>query len=76
MTKKTKRKQKSSASSLFSIHLLEDEDGKISVVGEACGKGTKSFDVGLEILANLRMFARENPEIMSVPLMSTSEYLN
>ena len=57
-------KQKSSTSknkTLFSIHLLQDEDGAISVVAEAAGAQPEAYEIGIEVMASLEAAAVSHP---------------
>lgn len=58
---------------VFSIHLMQDEDGHISIVSEAAGPQPEVYDIGIEIMANLSAAADYNPHMnMKVePLLYT-----
>lgn len=59
---------------LFSIHLIEDEDGFVTVVAEMVGRGDKSLDIGSEIMNNLHEAERGNPELLNVTGIRASQY--
>ena len=59
---------------LFSIHLIEDEEGLVTVVAEMAGKGDKCLDVGMEIVQNLREAERAYPELLNVTGIRACEY--
>lgn len=48
---------------VFSIHLMQDEQGHISVLAEAAGKQPQVYQIGIEILANLETAAVCNPDM-------------
>lgn len=61
--------------SLFSIHLIEDEDGLVTVVAEMVGRGDKCLDIGSEIMNNLHQVERAYPELLNVTGVRASEYV-
>jgi len=61
--------------SLFSIHLIEDEDGLVTVVAEMVGRGDKCLDIGSEIMSNLHEAERAYPELLNVTGVRASEYV-
>jgi len=58
---------------LFAIYLVEDETGFVTVESDHVGEGMMSYEIGLEILANLKMAEKLNPHILSVDYMYYSE---
>lgn len=48
---------------LFSIHLMQDEEGGISVMAEAGGDQPEVYEIGIEILSNLKAAAVCNPHM-------------
>lgn len=48
---------------IFSIHLMQDEAGHISVVAEAAGNQPQAYQIGIEIMANLEAAAVCNPDM-------------
>ena len=38
---------------MFSVHILEDEDGNICVVSDWSGKGERCLSLGIEIMQSL-----------------------
>jgi len=58
---------------LFAIYLVEDESGFVTVKSDHIGQGMMSYEIGLEILANLRMAEKLNPDILSVDYMYYSD---
>ena len=61
--------------SLFSIHLIEHEDGCVSALSEWVGDGTNALEVGLEIMQKLEVAARLNPDRLAVqPLPNSNTY--
>jgi len=59
---------------LFSIHLIEDETGCIRVLAESVGVGPNSYELGIEILANLKLVEAENPGAVYVAPFTYSEF--
>lgn len=61
---------------LFSIHLMQDEEGGISVMAEAGGDQPEVYEIGIEILSNLKAAAVCNPHMnMRVQPLTYSELL-
>jgi len=58
---------------LFAIYLVEDESGFVTVKSDHIGHGMMSYEIGLEILANLKMAEKLNPDILSVEHMYYSD---
>ena len=58
---------------LFAIYLVEDESGFVTVKSDHIGHGMMRYEIGLEILANLKMAEALNPEILSVDYMYYSD---
>jgi len=58
---------------LFSIHIIEHDDGRIYIMSECVGKGANAREVGLEILVNLEEAAQTFPEAISVAPFTYSE---
>lgn len=64
---------KSPKNTLFSIHIIEHEDGSISVVSECAGDGANARELGYAVMENLNDTAHEHPEFMAVaPVMLSS----
>ena len=62
-------------SSLFSIHLIEGADGRVSALAEWVGHGPNVLDIGFEIMQKLELAAREHPERLAVqPLTRCENY--
>lgn len=62
-------------SSLFSIHLIEQPDGRVSALAEWVGHGPNVLDIGFEIMQKLELAAREHPERLVVqPLTHCQNY--
>lgn len=59
---------------LFSIHLIEDDDGLVTVVAEMAGRGDKCLDIGSEIMNNLHEAERGHPELLNVTGIRASQY--
>jgi hypothetical protein len=57
---------------LFSIHLFEDEDGLVKVVCEAAGEGVNAYEIGIEVMANLKVAAQSWPERLAVQPLTFS----
>ena len=38
---------------MFSVHILEDEDGNIRVISDWTGKGERCLSLGIEIMQSL-----------------------
>jgi hypothetical protein len=61
--------------SLFSIHLIEQPDGRVSALAEWVGSGPNVMDIGFEIMQKLELAAREHPERLAVqPLARCENY--
>lgn len=58
---------------LFAIYLVEDESGFVTVKSDHVGHGMMSYEIGIEILANLKIAERLHPEILSVDYMYYSD---
>jgi hypothetical protein len=58
---------------LFSIHLIEDDDGTVRVMSESVGTGANAYEIGIEILANLKLAEAENPGVIYVAPFTYSE---
>lgn len=58
---------------LFAIYLVEDEHGFVTVKSDHIGYGMTSYEIGLEILANLKAAEALNPEVLSVDYMYYSD---
>ena len=60
---------------LFSIHLFEDETGLVKVVCEAAGNGINAYEIGIEVMANLKVAAQNWPERLAVqPLEYSTQW--
>jgi hypothetical protein len=59
---------------LFSIHLIEGDDGLVTVVAEMVGRGDKCLDIGSEIMNNLHEAERTHPELLNVTGIRASQY--
>ena len=57
---------------LFSIHLIEDESGLVKVVCEAVGDGANAYEIGFEVMANLKLAAMQWPERLAVQAITRS----
>lgn len=61
--------------SMFSIHLIEQPDGRVSALAEWVGHGPNVLDIGFEIMQKLELAAREHPERLAVqPLARCENY--
>lgn len=60
---------------LFAI-FLHEEDGVVTVSADYLGLGQASFDLGIDIMANLRELEREYPKEFTVRPLQISEYYN
>ena len=58
---------------IFSIHLVEDEHGRVTVFAEGSGPAFNAYEIGIEILDNLRMAEAEHPDAISVGVSFFSE---
>lgn len=66
---------KNSNKSMFSIHLIEGEGGRVSALAELVGHGPNVIDIGFEIMQKLELAAREHPERLAVqPLARCENY--
>jgi len=59
--------------SLFTIHLIEGPDGRVSALAEWVGHGPNVLDIGFEIMQKLELAAREHPERLAVQPMARCE---
>lgn len=59
---------------LFAIYLIEDENGFVTVKSDHIGYGMTSYELGIEILANLKMAEKLNPDVLSVDYMYYSDH--
>lgn len=62
--------------SLFAIYLVEDEKGFVTVKSDHVGEGLMCYEIGVEILANLKIAEHMNPELLSVDYLYYSENLH
>jgi hypothetical protein len=61
--------------SLFSIHLIEGPDGRVSALAEWVGSGPNVMDIGFEIMQKLELAALNHPERLVVqPLTYCKNY--
>ena len=60
--------------SLFTIHLMEDEDGHVVVMGEFVGEGERAFSLGLDILEGLRTLENYGSTGLTVQTPVMSDY--
>lgn len=58
---------------LFSIYIIEHEDGTISIMSECVGRGANAREIGHEIMANLTDASMSFPEAMRVSPITCSE---
>ena len=66
---------KSLNKSLFSIHLIEGPDGRVSALAEWVGHGPNVLDIGFEIMQKLELAALDHPERLAVqPLTYCKNY--
>ncbi len=57
---------KSCPKPMFTIHLIENEDGKVSVIAEMVGAGPNAINIGIEIMQKLEMASWDHPEKLLV----------
>jgi hypothetical protein len=55
---------------------VEDENGFVTVKSDHVGKGLMCYEIGVEILANLKIAEHVNPELLSVDYLYYSESLH
>ena len=66
---------KNSNRSLFSIHLIEGEDGRVSAIAEMVGTGPNAIDIGFEIMQKLELASLDHPDRLAVqPLTYCKNY--
>lgn len=66
---------KNSKKSMFSIHLIEGEDGRVSAIAEMVGTGPNAIDIGFEIMQKLELASLDHPDRLSVqPLTFCKNY--
>lgn len=68
------KKSKKTKGSLFSIHLMEDERGHITVITEAVGYGENSHTIGHQLLSRLTEIELIYPSAMTVQMPVYSEH--
>lgn len=61
---------KNSKKTLFSIHLIEDEDGRVSAIAEMVGTGPNAIDIGFEIMQKLELASLDHPDRLAVQPLS------
>ena len=64
---------KNSKKSMFSIHLIEDEDGRVSAIAEMVGTGPNAIDIGMEIMQKLELASFDHPEKLAVQSLNYSK---
>lgn len=52
--------------SIFSITLAEDDTGFVYAMADHAGEGQMALEIGMEIMQNLVMAQKLNPQILSV----------
>ena len=62
--------------SLFAIYLVEDENGFVTVKSDHVGEGAVCYEIGVEILANLKIAEHMNPNLLRVDHLYYSESLH
>lgn len=60
--------------SLFSIHLLEDENGHVTVVAESVGNGLNNENLGHFLLYRLTEMEMQEPQMMTVQMPTHSAH--
>ncbi len=60
---------KNSKKTMFSIHLIEGDDGRVSVMAEAVGTGPNAYDIGFEIMQKLELASLDHPDRLAVQPM-------
>ena len=66
---------KNSKKSMFSIHLIEGEDGRVSAIAEMVGDGPNAINIGMEIMQKLEMASWDHPERLAVqPITHCKNY--
>lgn len=51
---------------MFSIHLIEDENGRVSALAEMAGAGPNAIDIGFEIMQKLELASFDHPDRLAV----------
>ena len=60
---------------MFSIHLIEDENGRVSAIAEMVGAGPNAIDIGFEIMQKLELASIDHPDRLAVqPLQYCKNY--
>lgn len=58
---------------IFSVHIIEHDDGSVSIVAECAGDGANAREIGMSVMENLTDAAATCPEAIAVaPLMLSS----
>ena len=52
--------------SIFNITLTEDESGLVYAMADHAGQSSMALEIGMEIMQNLVMAQKLNPQILSV----------
>lgn len=55
---------------MFSIHLIEDESGRVSALAEMVGVGPNAIDIGYEIMQKLELASFAHPDRIAVQPMT------
>lgn len=60
---------------MFAIYLIQEGDGPVRAVSEAVGTGARAYEIGIEIMANLKAASYEHPDMISVqPLEYSTQW--
>ena len=60
---------------MFSIHLIEDENGRVSALAEMAGAGPNAIDIGFEIMQKLELASFDHPDRLAVqPIQFCKNY--
>ena len=60
---------------MFSIHLIEDENGRVSALAEMAGAGPNALDIGFEIMQKLELASFDHPDRIAVqPIQFCKNY--
>lgn len=62
------------ATSVFSLFLMEDKDGNVTIRSDYVGQGENSFDIGMDILHGLKLLESMNKSAVRVEDCFLSSY--
>jgi hypothetical protein len=55
---------------MFTIQLIENEDGRVSALADMVGSGMNAMEIGMEIMQKLSAAAKDNPDRLAVQVIT------